>query len=90
MLGLEDKRQMTMVVSSSATKDLFPPQIIFTNFTPKTLPPNSNKKTYCINDDWDFTFSENHWSSLETTKQFVQKILLPYLQSQIQLLRLKK
>jgi len=90
MLSLEDKRQVTIVVSSNTVKDLLPPQIVFIGSTPRTLPPNSKRKTNCINDGWDLTFCENHWSSLETTKQFVQKILLPYLQSQIQLLGLKK
>ncbi len=52
VLALEDKKQITMVVSSSATRD-----------------------------GWDLTFSENHWSPLETTKKFVTNILLPYLQS---------
>ncbi len=58
MLVLEDKRQMTMVVSSSATKDLLPCQIVFTSSTPKTLPPNNKRKTDCINDGWDLTFNE--------------------------------
>jgi hypothetical protein len=90
MLGLEDKKRVTMVVSSNTVGDLLPPQIVFIGFTPRILPLNSIRKTNCINDGWDLTFCEIHWSSLETTKQFVQKILLPYLQSQIQLLGLKK
>jgi len=44
----------------------------------------------CINDGWDFTFSENHWSTLETTKRFVHKILLPFLHSQLEQLTLPK
>ncbi len=51
MLGLEDKRQVTMVVSSTTIEDLFPPQIVFTGVTLKTLPPNNNGKTYCFIDD---------------------------------------
>jgi hypothetical protein len=82
VLGLEDKRLITMVVSSSATRDLLPPQIVFINRTTyKSLPPNNQGKTNYIKDDWDLTFSENHWSSLETTKKFFTNILLPYLQS---------
>jgi hypothetical protein len=60
MQGLEDKRQGTMVVSSSPTEDLLPRQIIFICFTLTTLPPNNKGKTKCINDGWDFIFNENH------------------------------
>jgi hypothetical protein len=41
------------------------------------------KKNKYMNSRWDSTFSENHWSTLETTKQFVHKILLSYLHTQI-------
>jgi hypothetical protein len=44
------------------------------------LPPSNEVKNKCMNSSWDLTFNENHWSTLETTKQFVHKILLPYLQ----------
>jgi hypothetical protein len=44
VLSLEDKRQVTMVVSSNVARNLLPPQIVFTCFTPRTLPPNSNGK----------------------------------------------
>jgi hypothetical protein len=38
----------------------------------------------CINNGWDLTFSESqYWSTLETTKRYVYKILLPYLNSQM-------
>jgi hypothetical protein len=91
VLGLEDKRQITMVVSSNVAKDLLPPQIVFSsNTTFKSFPPNNQGKTNYIKDGWDLTFSENHWSSLETTNKFVTNILLPYLQSYIQILGLDK
>jgi hypothetical protein len=41
-----------------------------------------------INNGWDLTFSESHWSTLETSKRFFHKILLPYLHSQIEQLGL--
>lgn len=72
---------MTMVVSSNTIKNLLPPRIVFTSSTPKTILLNNNGKTSCINNGWDFVFIDNHWSSMETTKQFVKKIFLPYLQS---------
>jgi hypothetical protein len=74
-----------MVISSGVARDLLPPQIVFTGTMSKSFPPSHQGKTNCIKDDWDLTFNENHWSSLETTKKFVTNILLPYLQSHIQI-----
>jgi len=90
VLSLEDKKQITMVVSCSDVMDLFPPSIVFTSITFKTLPPNNQGKKNCIKDDWDFTFNKNHWLSLETTKKIVTNIILFYLQSHIQILGLKE
>jgi hypothetical protein len=56
----------------------------------KKLPPNIKRKTMCINDGYNLTFNDNPWSTLETTKRFVHKILLSYLHSQIEQLSLSK
>ncbi len=32
---------------------------------------------------WDFTYSENHWSNFETTKCFVENIMVLSHQAQI-------
>jgi hypothetical protein len=66
-----------------------PFQVVFTNIMHKTLPPNNEGKFMCINNWWDFAFRENHWSTLETTKRFVHKILLSCLHSQIEQLSLQ-
>jgi len=89
MLSLEDKKQITMVVSCSDVMDLLPP-IVFTSTTFKTLPPNNKGKKICIKDGWDLIFNKNHWLSLETTKKIVTNIILLYLQSHIQILGLKE
>jgi hypothetical protein len=78
VIGLKDKRQVTMVVSLNIAKNLLSSQIMFIGSTFMTLPPNSNGKTSYVNNGWDLIFIENHWSSLETTKKIVKKILLPY------------
>jgi hypothetical protein len=44
MLGIKDRRQVTMVVSSSAIGLLLPLQVIFTSTTPRTLLPNNQRK----------------------------------------------
>ena len=38
VLSIEDKHQITMVVTSNAVGDLLPPQVIFTRTTKQTLP----------------------------------------------------
>ncbi len=47
------------------------------------LPPSNEGKNKCMSSSWDLTFNENHGSTLQTTKQFIHKILLPYLHIQI-------
>jgi hypothetical protein len=85
---VENKTQITMVVSSTTNGFLLPLQIVFTGTTHRYLPPSNEGKEKCMNSCWDLTFSENHWSTLETKKQFVHKILSPYLHIQICHLRL--
>ncbi len=50
VLSLEDMKQVTMVVSSSTTNGLLPPQIMFISSIFKTLQPYNKRKTNCIND----------------------------------------
>jgi hypothetical protein len=52
------------------------------------LPASNEGKDKCMNSNWDLAFSENHWSTLETTRQFIHKILLPYLHISKLLLRI--
>jgi hypothetical protein len=44
----------------------------------------------CEDAGWHLTFSSNHWSTLETYKDFVDKILSPYMISQIKELELEE
>jgi len=43
----------------------------------------------CVVDGWDLIYSENHWSNFDTTKRFVENVMVPYLQAQIELLGLQ-
>ena len=38
--------------------------------------------------DWDITFSANHWSNEGTMKDYIQKVLFPYIGAKRQELRL--
>ncbi len=66
VLGVEDERQITMVISSTVNGFLLPPQIVFIGFIHCCLPPFNEGKEKCMNLDWDLKFNENHWSTLET------------------------
>lgn len=60
MLGFEYKRQIILVISFSATRDLVPPHIVSTSIISKTFPTNNQGETNCIKEGWDLTFGENH------------------------------
>ena len=68
ILGLEDKRQITCVVSSNASGELLPPQLIFIGTTNRCLPKYIVAKIKCLEEGWHLTFSTDHWSTLETSK----------------------
>jgi hypothetical protein len=90
VLRVEDKRQVTLVVSFTVNGNLLLEQVVFISTTHRSLPPSNEGKQKCINSSWDLTFSENHWSTLETTKDFVRKVLFAYLHKQIQQLDLQE
>jgi hypothetical protein len=82
VVGAEDKRQITACLSSSLYGDLLPLQLIFQGTTPRCLPPvTANSLTAGVH----CTYTQNHWSSLETMKQWMLKVLLPYAERQIKL-----
>jgi hypothetical protein len=90
ILGMEDKRQITCVMSSSASGEFLPIQAIFTGKTIRCLPKQSDEKIKCMEAGWHFIFSPNHWSTLHTSQQFVEEILEPYLASKIAMHNLPK
>jgi hypothetical protein len=81
--GIEYKRQITVVVSSAANGNILPFQVIFQGLTLRSLPPKNDERVACEDNGWHLTFSSNHWSTLNTCKDFVNNILLNYRMSQI-------
>jgi hypothetical protein len=82
--GSDDKRQITITASSAANGQVLPFQVIFQGITPRILPPINDGRLSCENVGWHLTFSSNHWSTLQTCKEFVEKILSPYRTSQVE------
>ena len=72
ILGIDDKRQITAVFAATKAGNFLPIQVIYKGKTKRSLP---NIK---FPSDWLASYTENHWANEETTKQYIYKILLPY------------
>ena len=84
ILGMEDKRQITVSVFSSVARNLLHFQLVFRGTTNRSLPPRNEGRQMCEDVGWHLTYSSNHWSNLTTCKQFVEQILQPYRRKQVQ------
>ncbi len=89
IFGIENKWQVIMVVSSFLAKIYLPLQIIFIRTIGRTSPLNNQRRAMCVANGWDLTYNENHWSNFDTTKHFVENVMVPYHQVQIELLGLQ-
>ena len=74
IVGIEDKRQITAVFGGTMTGDFLPPQIIYQGKTPKCLPK------VVFPESWHVTFTQNHWANEKTTIDYLNMILLPYIE----------
>ena len=83
--GAEDKRKITVTVSSALDGHCLPFQVIFQGTTTKSLPKLEGGRKECELLGWNISYSYNHWSTLEMCKEFVERFLKPYLVSQIEL-----
>ncbi len=76
-LGKEDKRQFTVLGSTVADGVLLPLQVVFQGKTGQVLAKNA-AAMIAASEGWHLTHSANHWSTQETMRSFVQKVLHPY------------
>jgi hypothetical protein len=82
--GQDEKRQITAVVAGTLSGEVLPLQLIFTgqdsNTQKKQAVPSlsSPLSTHIIQDGWDLTQTHNHWSSLQSMLDYVQKIIDPW------------
>ena len=72
VVGKEDKREITVLLTVTATGRLLPPQVIYQGKTPGCHP----KVTFLA--PWNITHSESHWSNEETMLEYVDQVLVPY------------
>ena len=85
---IEDKRQITVSVSSSAVGDLLPFQLVFTGLTQRSLSQRNSGRIACEEAGWHLTCTNNHWSNMTTCQEFVDRILQPYRKQQVQMLNI--
>ena len=75
IIGISDKRQVTAIFCGTLAGTFLPFQVIYQGKTSASLP------SYKFPDDWHVTFTPNHWSNEQTMKEYIEKIILPYVQS---------
>ena len=78
--GMDDKRQITVLLSVTKAGTLLPPQLLYGGKTTKCLPPTK------FPSDWDVFYSENHWSNETTMLQFLDNVIIPYISHQREVL----
>jgi len=59
VIGANDKRQVTVAISSSTIGTPLPIQVIFTKKTNGSLPLANEKKLQCQSNSWQFAFTSN-------------------------------
>ena len=66
--GVDNKHQITAVFGVTMDGIFLPPQFIYQGKSPKCLPEIR------FPEDWDFTYTFNHWSNEETTIQYIHNL----------------
>ena len=80
--GLDDKREVTAFLSITPSGVYLPPQVLYQGTTERCHP------VYQFPDNWDIWHSSSHWSTQDTVERFVDKVIVPYVQTQRDLLGL--
>ena len=62
--GIDDNRQVTVVLACSMSGEFLPPQVIYQGKSSRCLP------SYKLPPDWDVTYTPNHWANEETSLQY--------------------
>ncbi len=72
IVGISDKRQITTVSGGTMTGEFLPPQLIYQGKTSACLP------RYKFPSDWHVTCKPNHWSNEDKMKEYIERIIVPY------------
>ena len=74
MVGVNDKRQITAIFCGTILGDFLPIQLVYKGKTNRCRP------RFAFPPDWHITHSPNHWSTEETMLQYVEHIIVPYVE----------
>ena len=74
-IGANDKRLITAIFCGSLTGDFLPIQVIYQGKTTCCHP------RYEFPLEWDITHSPKHWSNEATMIQYIENIIIPYINS---------
>jgi hypothetical protein len=58
--GMEDKRQIHVVLSSAANNNIFPFQVFFQDLTRRSLSSKNDERVACEDNNLHLTFFSNH------------------------------
>ena len=78
VVGLEDKREITVLLATTAAGTLLPPQVIYQGKTTGCL------AKVAFPDKWHITHSESHWSTEHTMLEYLENIITPYVSNKQQ------
>ena len=70
--GVDDWRQDTAVFAATAVGEFLPIQLVYQGKTAASLPPFTSP------DDWNVMYTPNRWAKEQTTKTYIEQIILPY------------
>lgn len=71
--GVDDKRQITALLTGTMSGAFLPAQLIYKGKTPACLPK------FVFPPQWNVTFNETHWANEKTTLEYIEKVLVPYI-----------
>ena len=78
LIGQDDKRQVTLVPPVAANGTMLPCQVIMKGQTERTLPLISSRNISGM-EGWRWSLNkDNHWSNMETMKEWVENVLVHY------------
>ena len=71
----DDKREVTLILASTRSGLLLPPQVLYAGKTDQVHP------RVAFPDGWDVHHTPNHWATSVSTIRYAEKVLLPYINS---------
>ena len=73
--GLDDKREMTVLLSITMSGKLLPPQLIYAGKTHRCHPNGVQFPS-----EWNIMNTVNHWSNEATMLEYADQVLIPYVE----------